>query len=100
MELVVTDRLRSDHAAMKVIGICGRQETGRWLNNGAENSHRPFGRRELAMAKFRSVKSLHKFASIQSSGHNRFNKERHLYNRESVTPNRSAASPEWHHFAV
>jgi putative transposase len=30
---IVTDRLRSYAAAMKVIGIVGRQESGCWLNN-------------------------------------------------------------------
>jgi putative transposase len=55
---IVTDRLRSYGAAMKVIGIEERQECGRWLNNRAENSHQPFRRRERAMAKFRSAKSL------------------------------------------
>ncbi len=29
---IVTDKLRSYHAAMKVIGNAERQETGRWLN--------------------------------------------------------------------
>ena len=38
-EVIVTDRLRSYRAAMKVIGNAERQETGRWLNNRAENSH-------------------------------------------------------------
>ncbi len=61
-EVVVTDRLRSYRAAMKVIGNAERHETGRWLNNRAENSHQPFRRRERAMAKFRSAKSLQKFA--------------------------------------
>jgi putative transposase len=36
---IVTDRLRSYGAAMKAIGIVGRRECGRWLNNRAENSH-------------------------------------------------------------
>jgi putative transposase len=40
----VTDKLRSYGAAMKVIGNAKRQETGRWLNNQAENSHLPFRR--------------------------------------------------------
>jgi len=35
----VTDLLRSYGAAMKVIGNVDKQETGRWLNNRAENSH-------------------------------------------------------------
>src|SRR5680860_810111 len=47
---IVTDRLRSYGAALKVIGIVERQECGRWLNNRAENSHQPFRRRERAMA--------------------------------------------------
>jgi putative transposase len=61
-EVVVTDRLRSYRAAMKVIGNAERQETGRWLNNRAENSHQPFRRREHAMAKFRSAKSSNSIA--------------------------------------
>jgi putative transposase len=36
---IVTDRLRSYGAAMKAIGIVARQQSGRWLNNRAENSH-------------------------------------------------------------
>ncbi len=46
---VVTDKLRSYGAALKEIGGEDRQETGRWLNNRAENSHLPFRRRERAM---------------------------------------------------
>ncbi len=71
-EAIVTDRLRSTRAAMKVIGNAERQETGRWLNNRAENSHQPFRRREGAMAKFRDVKTLQKFASVHASLHNPF----------------------------
>jgi putative transposase len=91
---IVTDKLRSYRSAMKVIGNADRQETGRWLNNRAKNSHQPFRRRERAMAKFRSAKSLQKFASIHASVHNHFNQERHLYNRENFKLNRSAALAE------
>ena len=97
---IVTDKLRSYHAAMKVIGNAERQETGRWLNNRAENSHQPFRRRERAMAKFRSVKSLQKFASIHASVHNLFNQERHLYSRENFKFNRTAALAEWRQLAA
>jgi putative transposase len=45
-KVIVTDKLRSYGAAMKVIGNAAKQETGRWLNNRAENSHLPFRRRE------------------------------------------------------
>jgi putative transposase len=99
-EVVVTDRLWSYRAAMNVIGNTERQETGRWRNNRAENSHQPFRRRERAMAKFRSAKSLQKFASVHSSVHNHFNQERHLYNRENFKLNRSTALAEWRQLAA
>ena len=99
-EVIVTDRLRSYRAAMREIGNEARQVTGRWLNNRAENSHQPFRRRERAMARFRSAKSLQKFASIHSSVHNHFNQERHLYNRENFKLNRSAALAEWRQLAA
>jgi putative transposase len=41
----VTDMLRFYGAAMKEIGNADRQETGRWQNNRAENSHQPLRRR-------------------------------------------------------
>jgi putative transposase len=75
-KVIVTDRLRSYRAAMNVIGNGADQECGRWLNNRAENSHQPFRRRERAMAKFRDVKSLQKFASVHASIHNHFNLDR------------------------
>ena len=99
-KVIVTDRLRSYRAAMKIVGNAECQETGRWLNNRAENSHQPFRRRERAMAKFRSAKSLQKFASIHASVHNHFNQERHLYNRENFKFNRSAALVEWRQLAA
>jgi len=99
-KIIVTDRLRSYRAAMKVIGNEARQETGRWLNNRAENSHQPFRRRERAMARFRSVKSIQKFVSIHASVHNHFNQERHLYNRQDFKLNRSAALAEWRGLAA
>ena len=99
-EVIVTDRLRSYRAAMKVIGNAERQVTGRWLNNRAENSHQPFRRRERAMVKFRSAKSLQKFTSIHAAVHNLFNQERHLYNRENFKLNRSAALAEWRQLAT
>ncbi len=40
---VVTDRLRSYPAAMKVIGNWRRLQCGRWLNNRAEKRSRRYG---------------------------------------------------------
>jgi putative transposase len=40
-ENLVTDDLRSYHAATRDLGIGHRHRTGRWRNNRAENSHQP-----------------------------------------------------------
>ena len=93
--VIVTDKLRSCGAAMKHIGNAARQETGRWLNNRAENSHQPFRRRERAMLRFRCMRGLQKFASIHSAVHNHFNQERHLNNRPNFKLTRTAVLAEW-----
>ena len=97
---IVTDRLRSYRAAMNVIGNAADQTCGRWLNNRAENSHQPFRRRERAMAKFRDMKTLQKFAAAHASIHNHFNHDRHLNPRDIFRQNRSAALAEWRQLAA
>ena len=94
-KVIVTNPLRSYGAALKEIGAADRQETGRWLNNRAENSHLPFRRRKRAMLRFRRMRSLQKFAAVHSSIHNHFNQERHLYSRTNFELNRAAALAEW-----
>ena len=97
---IVTDRLGSYRSAMKEIGNTAAQNCGRWLNNRAENSHQPFRRREGAMARFRDVKTLQKFASVHASFHNHFNQQRHLNHREIFKQNRAAALTEWQQLAA
>ena len=92
---IVTDWLRSHRAAMRATGIVERQACGRWLNVRAENPHQPFRRREGAMARFRDIKTLWKFASVHASIHNQFNQDRHLNRRDIFKKNRSAAMADW-----
>jgi len=99
-ELVVTDGLASYGAALKEIGVADKQETGRWLNNRAENSHLPFRRRERAMLRFRRMRSLQKFASVHASVYNHFNQERSLSTRMNFKLNRAAALAEWRVFGA
>ncbi len=94
-EVLVTDKLRSYGAAMKVIGNAGKQETGRWKNNRAENSHLPFRRRERAMQRFRRMRSLQKFVCVHASVFNHFNQERSLSQRDHLKAARTAALAEW-----
>ena len=94
-KVIVTDRLKSYRAAIKISGNESSQEVGRWKNNRCENSHLPFRRREYAMLKFRRMRSLQKSVSIHASIFNHFNKERHLNSRDRYKVQREATLIEW-----
>lgn len=93
--VLVTDKLRSYGAAMNEVGNANRQETGRWLNNRAENSHLPFRRRERAMLRFRRMRSLQMFVAVHASVFNNFNQERSLTSLTIFKRNRAVALAEW-----
>ena len=98
--VVVTDKLRSYGAAMKVIGNASKHESGRWQNNRAENSHLPFRRRERAMRRFRRRGTLQKSVAVHASIYNHFNLERAHYSRDNFKRNRIAALTEWRELCV
>ncbi len=52
------------------------------------------------MARFRSVKTLQKFAAVHASIHNHFNRGRHLIRRDIFRQNRSTALAEWSQLAI
>jgi transposase-like protein len=66
----------------------------------SRNSHQPFRRRERAMLRFRSMKTLQKFSAIHASVQNHFNQERYLVSREKYKQDRSAALAEWRMLAA
>jgi putative transposase len=94
-EVIVTDLLRFYGMALKQVGAAGRQETGRWLNNRAENSYLPFRRRERAMLRLRRLRSLQKFASVQASIYNLFHSEGSFQPRSNFKLDRAAAVAGW-----
>ena len=47
------------------------------------------------MQRFRSMRSLQKFAAVHASVYNHFNQERALYTRANFKLNRAAALAEW-----
>ena len=97
---IVTDKLRSYGAALKMIRNDACQEChSRWINNRAENSHQPFRRRERAMHRFRRMGTLQKFTSVHASIHNHFNHERHLIDRATYKTRRPTAIAEWRKLA-
>ena len=98
---IVTDGFRAYSAAINDIGVAAdRHEVGGRLNNRAENSHQPFRRRERAMQRFRSMKTLQKFSSVHAQVHNQYNQERHLVTRQIYQRRRSAALAEWRALAA
>jgi putative transposase len=94
-QTIVTDRLRAYPVVMQEIGAADRHEVGKRLNNRAENSHQQFRRRERAMQRFRSMKTLLKFSSVHSQVYNQLNQERHLVTRQVYKQRRSIALMEW-----
>ena len=80
---------------MNELGNAEKQEVGRWANNRLVNSPLPFRRRERAMLRFRRMKTLQKFASVQASVHNHFNLERRLIDRTTYKESHSVALAEW-----
>ena len=94
-QMVVTDKLRSYAAAMRDIGNQARQNTEQYANSRAENSHRPFRRRERAMTRFRRRSTLQKFVSTHASVYNHFNHQRHLESRNRFKAMRDASLIEW-----
>jgi putative transposase len=98
---IVTDGLRAYSAAMNEMGVAAeRHAIGGRLNNRAKNSHQPFRRRERAMHRFRSMRTLQKFSSVHAQVHNQFNQERHLVTRQVYKQRRFAAFAEWRTLAA
>ena len=97
---IVTDKLPSYKAALRELNISHLQNTDQYANNQCENSHLHFRRRERAMTKFRSIKTLQKFVSIQSRFQNHFNHQRHLEKRQNFKELRQESIESWNNLLV
>ena len=93
---IVTDRLCSYGAAMKAIGIVGRQDvgvgsiTGRKLTSAVPTKRGCDGQIQGHQQKF---------AAVHASIHNHFHQDRHLNRRNIFKQNRSVALAEWRRLA-
>ena len=97
---IVTDKLRSYKVALKMLNMKHLQNTTQYLNNQVENSHLHFRRREKMWNKFRSMRSLQKFTSIQSFFLNHFNHQRHLENRKTFKDLRQQSLDSWQDICI
>ncbi|MBK0398169.1 DDE-type integrase/transposase/recombinase [Limibaculum sp. M0105] len=94
-EAIVTDKLRSYGAALNEIRADARQDTGRWLDERAENSQLPF-RMAGAMLRLRRMRRLRKFSTVHAGVTNQLNQDRSPSSREYLEASRIAALAEWH----
>jgi putative transposase len=93
--VIVTDKLRSYGVAQRQMlpGVEHRQS--RYLNNRAENSHRPTRRRERQMQRFKSSRHAQDFLSAHSFIYGHFHPRRHLLTAPDYRDIRSQAFNVW-----
>jgi len=92
---LVTDGLRSYGVAQRAILPNVRHRTSRYLNNRAENSHRPTRRRERQMQRFKSPDQAQRFLSAHAMIYGHFRPRRHLMPAASYRLVRSKAFRIW-----
>jgi len=76
--VIVTDKLRSYSVALRQLLPKVEHRQSRYLNNRAENSHRPTRRRERRMQRFKSPRQAQDFLSAHAFIHGHFHPRRHL----------------------
>jgi putative transposase len=92
---IVTDGLRSYGAARREVLPDVRHRTGRYLNNRAENSHRPTRRRERQMQRFKSSEQAQRFLSSHAMIYGHFRPRRHLMTADQYRRARAEAFRVW-----
>jgi putative transposase len=75
---LITDGLRSYGVAQRAILPDVRHRTSRYLNNRADNSHRPTRRRERQMQRFKSDSQAQRFLSTHAILYGHFRPRCHL----------------------
>ena len=75
--VIVTDKLRSYGVAQRQLLPRVEHRQSRYLNNRAENSHRPTRRRERQMQRFKSTDQAQDFLSAHAFIYGHFHPPRH-----------------------
>jgi len=93
--VIVTDKLRSYGVAQRHLLPDVEHRQSRYLNNRAENSHRPTRRRERQMQRFKSCEQAQNFLSAHAFIHGHFHPRRHLMAAITYRAIRSEAFSVW-----
>jgi putative transposase len=94
--VIVTDKLRSYSVAKRHLLPEVEHRQSRYLNNRAENSHRPTRRRERQMQRFKSPEQTQVFLSAHAFIHGHFHPPRHLLAANAYRAIRDEAFEFWH----
>ena len=93
--VIVTDKLKSCGVAKRAMLTAVEHRQSRYLNNRAENSHRPTRRRERQMQRFKSSRQAQQFLSAHAFIHGHFHPCRHLMKARDYRLARAKAFNIW-----
>ena len=93
--VIITDKLKSYGVARRDLVPHVEHRQSRYLNNRAENSHRPTRRRERQMQRFKSTGQAQHFLSAHAFIHGHFHPRRHLMAGTAYRAIRSEAFDAW-----
>jgi putative transposase len=92
---LITDSLRSYGVARRALLPSVKHRTSRYLNNRAENSHRPTRRRERQMQRFKSSGQAQDFLSAHAIIYEHFRPLRHRLSASGYRRARANAFRTW-----
>src|SRR6516164_8353352 len=92
---LITDGLRSYGVAQRAVFPDVPHRTSRYLNNRAENSHRPTRRRERQMQRFKSPEQAQRFLATHAMIYGHFRPRRHLMAAAGYRRARATAFRIW-----
>jgi putative transposase len=93
--VLVTDKLKSYGVAKRELLPDVEHRQSRYLNNRAENSHRPTRRRERQMQRFKSARQAQRFLSAHAFIYGHFRPRRHRMTARDYRRARTAAFRAW-----
>ena len=93
--VLITDKLASYGAAKRELLPEVEHRQSRYLNNRAENSHRPTRRRERQMQRFKSARHAQRFLSAHAFIYGHFRARRHRMTAKAYRQARAQAFKVW-----
>jgi putative transposase len=93
--VLITDKLKSYGVAQRELLPDVEHRQSRYLNNRAENSHRPTRRRERQMQRFKSPRQAQRFLLAHAFIYGHFRPRRHLLAARGYRITRALAFEVW-----